>query len=206
MEETGVYCIRNILNDKRYVGSTSVSLRTRFKRHRNDLSNGEHHSQALQRAWDLYGLNAFEFTILERCSASNCLLLEQKWIDHYCSANSEFGYNVLPKAGSALGRKLSDKTKKKLSIANLGKVHTEETKRKISNSLKGTKHTAQSILKAAKASAEKRKGKHLSDETKNKISCVLKGKGKSHYGKPWSHARWLAHFGITNEQQLSLFN
>jgi group I intron endonuclease len=49
-------------------------------------------------------------------------------------------YNILEKAGSRLGRKHSEKTKKIMSDAKKGQNHTEETKTKMSDAQKGEKN------------------------------------------------------------------
>lgn len=59
-----LYEIRNILNDKRYIGRTG-NVNKRWYRHKNELRKGNHHSLYLQRSWDKYGEDNFEFNILD---------------------------------------------------------------------------------------------------------------------------------------------
>jgi len=49
----GIYQIKNIINNHRYVGSSS-DIYHRFDHHKSDLRHGKHHSQYLQKAWDKY--------------------------------------------------------------------------------------------------------------------------------------------------------
>ena len=48
---TGIYEIRNIANDKRYIGS-AMSFDTRFRAHLNDLRKDKHPNRYLQFAWN----------------------------------------------------------------------------------------------------------------------------------------------------------
>ena len=63
----GVYMIKNKINGKFYIGS-SVDITYRWARHKRQLRNGNHHSIHLQRAWDKYGEENFEFKVIEECS------------------------------------------------------------------------------------------------------------------------------------------
>ncbi len=100
---TGVYCILNVIDGKRYVGSSSVSLAGRIRSHREALRKGGHYNRYLQRAWNKYGAKAFRFLVLESCWPTYCIAQEQYWIDYFQSADPEFGYNLSPTAGSMLG-------------------------------------------------------------------------------------------------------
>lgn len=118
MDETklaGVYCIRNIINGKVYIGSAATSFRHRWNCHRSDLRLGKNRSTLLQRAWNKYGESSFEFTILIICEKHECIKHEQFFINKYDSSNPNIGYNISPTAGSSLGVKQSEETIKKIS-------------------------------------------------------------------------------------------
>ena len=59
----GIYAIRNLVTQKKYVGS-AVCVSKRVDQHIRSLRRGRHHSIKLQRAWDKYGAAAFEFVVL----------------------------------------------------------------------------------------------------------------------------------------------
>lgn len=61
--QIGVYFIRNKINNKFYVGH-SIDISKRFLAHKSYLNRGLHHSTYLQRAWDKYGAENFEFGII----------------------------------------------------------------------------------------------------------------------------------------------
>ena len=153
----GVYSIRNIFNDKMYIGS-SVDTEERWKNHIRRLNNKTHSSIKLLRAWEKYGGANFEFKLIETCSINKLIEREQFWLDFY-SSYSEKGYNINLKANSCLGvkrRPFSLQHRQKISESksgprnpNFGKHRSEETKKKIS--------TAQIGIPRRKPSEETRK-------------------------------------------------
>ena len=78
--DSGVYAIRCRYNGRTYVGS-SKNIKRRWLRHRGDLRGGIHHSPHLQRAWDKYGEQGFEFFVLSYCAVDELLEHEQFWLD-----------------------------------------------------------------------------------------------------------------------------
>ena len=115
VEASGIYQIRNIENDKRYVGSAKC-FRLRWNAHRANLAKGLHHSPHLQYSWNKHGPSRFAFEILEFCAKQDLIQREQFWID---SLNPEF--NVCQVAGSTLGFKFSEETKAKISAKAKGR-------------------------------------------------------------------------------------
>lgn len=95
----GIYLIRNVINDKIYIGSTS-NLKIRRNKHISDLKNNKHHSYHLQKAYNKYGESNFQFIIIELIENTNdintlkniLIELEQKYIVLYDSCNSDMGY------------------------------------------------------------------------------------------------------------------
>lgn len=176
---TGIYCIQNKLNNKIYIGSCIRSFRERFNEHKHYLRNNKHHSIFLQRSWNKYGEDKFEFKIIEYVPKEECvdnkylLDIEQMYLDTY-----QPEYNMRLIAESNLGHKwtieqrekhskifkgrtLTNEHSKNISLANKGRIHSEETKIKISLAQSGEKSYNY--------------GKPRSNETKKKISDFRKG-------------------------------
>ncbi len=63
----GIYVIRNSLNSMEYIGQ-SCDIGKRWKDHVDDLKKNSHPSKKLLKAFWQYGIDVFEFEILERCS------------------------------------------------------------------------------------------------------------------------------------------
>jgi group I intron endonuclease len=185
---SGIYKIKNIKNNKVYVGS-AINFKNRWFEHKKVLRKNKHHSKHLQNSWNIYKENNFVFEIIEECEKEFLLFNEQKWMDFYKSYDKNFGYNICRTAGSRLGIKHTRKTKLKLSKAHMGKVMSEETKLKLSKinkgkiisldhrqktskSLKGKKHTQEHTNNFIIS----RTGIKHSKETKIKIGLACKGR------------------------------
>ena len=119
----GIYVITNLLNNKKYVGS-SCNLTKRWSQHQYFLRKGNHGNPYFQLAWDKYGSDAFGFEVVEYCPKTDLLIREHWWIEHLQCFRRDIGYNMcrFPRA-SRLGCKASPETIKKMSLANGGKNH-----------------------------------------------------------------------------------
>ena len=60
----GVYKIINLINGHCYYGSTTTSLHNRYLDHIEDLKRNAHRNNYLQRAWNKYGEENFDFLVL----------------------------------------------------------------------------------------------------------------------------------------------
>src|SRR5689334_1980502 len=124
--DTGVYAIVNLVNGKRYVGSTVAGFITRKTDHWRSLKNGTHNNKHLQRSWDKHGEANFMFIILQKCPPSRCTSLETAYITKFDSANPDRGYNLSPTGGSLLGYIHTQEAKDKISAGNKGKIRSPE--------------------------------------------------------------------------------
>lgn len=90
---SGIYLIRNIINNKVYVGQTR-NFTNRKRSHFKELGIGRHYNKYLQRSFNKYGSNNFEFEIIERCPIDFLNQKERFWIKKYKSEYNEYGYNA----------------------------------------------------------------------------------------------------------------
>ncbi len=138
---SGIYKIINLVNNKSYIGS-AVNLKRRQQEHFQRLLTNTHHNQHLQRAYDKYGKDQFKFEILLECPINEMISTEQRFLDTF-----EPEYNICRIAGSALGRKMTEEHKNKISIANAGKKRSLECVEKMRFRMKGVPHSPEHIAK-----------------------------------------------------------
>jgi group I intron endonuclease len=174
--KSGIYLIKNITNNKVYIGS-AANISKRWSKHKKDLEKGKHHSCLLQRAWDKYGEEKFKFEIIEEVSNSEHLLsYEQVYLDYYKSYEKDRGYNICKTADSPYGIKRSEETKNKISGARIGRKLSEEHKKKLSESAKNMSEETR------KKMSETRTGKKFGEEHKKKLSeARRKSKDNKYY-------------------------
>lgn len=150
---SGVYKIENVVNGKIYIGSSS-DLDRRRKQHFIALLNNKHFNSHLQRSYNKWGEQSFEFKIIEVLEDTDSLselLLER---EQYYLDLLKPEYNICRIAGA------------------FGMPHTEETKQKISNSTKGVKKSQEH----AKHIRESQQGRKLSEEHKQKLTEAAKNR------------------------------
>lgn len=100
--KSGIYMIKNIINNKIYVGQ-SVDLDRRKSMHFSSLKNNHHHNKYLQNSYNKYGKENFIFEIIEYCPISELDKKEEYWVDKLESRNIAKGYNLID--GGAGGNK-----------------------------------------------------------------------------------------------------
>lgn len=170
VNNSGVYQIEHTASGKKYIGS-SIDLKTRLSEHRTRLRSGRHVNKELQNAWVKYTEPAFTFKVLELVGDTSALIeREQYWIDHFQAA-TRAGFNIVPRAGSCLGRIMTAEHKAKISAANTGKKRDEAAKAKIRAARALQTITPESLAKTHAANF----GKKRSDEARKNISEGRRG-------------------------------
>jgi group I intron endonuclease len=108
---TGVYYFKNKINNKCYIGSSS-NLRNRKNTHLCDLKNNRHHSVKFQRAYNQYGIDNFEYGIIEYCTPDFLQQAETEWLKYFDSYNN--GYNSTDEVGAPWrGKRQPEEIKKR---------------------------------------------------------------------------------------------
>ena len=139
----GIYCIENIINNKKYIGQ-SINIEERQRKHREALRNNRHENDHLQKSWNKYGEYNFKHYILETCEPDQLNDREIYYIKLYDTLNS--GYNLTEGGGGVRGQKADDEFRAKMSRIvsgknnpNYGHHWSQELKDKLSQKKKGTK-------------------------------------------------------------------
>lgn len=87
-----IYIIRNIVNDKVYVGQTHVSIKLRFQNHLSAARRGLDY--IIGKAIRKYGEDKFYVELLEECLIEELNEREQYWISFFKATDNKFGYNI----------------------------------------------------------------------------------------------------------------
>ena len=185
---SGIYCIENLVNGKKYIGQGVNVKKRMFETHPRCV--------ALNSAIKKYSEKNFKRYVILYCEPDKKILAyyEITCIKIFHSHVTEGGYNIAWGGISAMtGRKHSKKTKQLMSKnnarADLGKHPSDETRRKISDArlkqkspMLGKHHSKKTKQNLSKANSGKKHpmfGKHPSNETIQKISKATTGKHRS---------------------------
>ena len=152
-QEYCVYAHINKTNGKIYIGQTCQKPEKRWRR-----GQGYWHNQHFWNAIEKYGWNGFEHKII----ASNLTFdeannLEKLLIEKLDTMNPDKGYNCT--SGGNKKKTISEETRKRLRESHLN--YSEEMIQRMRERMSGKNHPNY--------------GKHLSEETKRKISNTLIG-------------------------------
>lgn len=174
----GIYGIRNMTNNKIYVGKTQVSFGDRWDDHKSKLRNNYHDNPYLQRSWNKYGESNFEFLIIEQIDSNDNNVFNQReifWIQYYKSKG--LAYNISNGGDGAPGVSLSDESRRIIGEKNrqnmLGRKLNLKTRIKMSESHKQRQIPESQILQVTRL-GKSHKGKPKSEEIKRRISETLK--------------------------------
>lgn len=135
-------------NGKMYVGITGQRPERRY-RNGAAYSENKHFMYAIQK----YGWDNFKHEILmSNLTRKQAELAERLFIGYWKANDRRYGYNK--DAGGICGDKMSEETKRKLSIAHTGRRLSEATKRKIGLKSLGRKHTNEAKDKIRKVKSK----------------------------------------------------
>lgn len=162
LNKKGIYSITNINNNKKYIGSTAKSFKSRLTQHLSKLRLNKHHCIHLQYAWNKYGEDNFIFTVEEIIdNIDNILDKEAEYIAKYNSYNSGYNANPNPNASPMFNKNSMEKS---------SLTHKQQWEN-LRNSM--TKEEYQAFIKERYASIRGippvNKGKKASEETKAKM-------------------------------------
>jgi group I intron endonuclease len=186
---SGIYKIINKINGKYYLGSTK-NFKNRWKRHIKALKNNTHINKHLQNAWNKYGENSFEFTIIENnINYNNLLDVEQTYLDN---VNINECYN------NSLNAHSPNKDKFGPLHPLYGKPLSQETKSKLSRALKGKPKSIEHRQKISQCQI----GRAVKDETKIKISIATKCKWVGNKSPAYDHTIYKFYNINTNQTEI----
>lgn len=185
----GIYKITNKINNKSYIGQSN-NINRRFSEHRciNHETN-----KTLKLAYKKYGIENFEFSVLEECELEELNEREKYWIatlkpqynrtsggdgsPNHCV--SEETKQILKQKGKEFWNNLDEETKQKIITKNLkptqyGHIVTKETREKLRQCNLGKKQTIETINKRKQTIIEKKKNgyKQTNENHKKRVICI----------------------------------
>lgn len=179
IELSGIYAIKNITNNKLYIGSTE-DFKIRFRSHKNKLLTNSHFNTHLQASWNKYGEDNFEFLCIKEIKIEDfkniedfkkdLIKNEEYYIQFYKTNNNKYGYNARVFCDSNLGLKWPEQSKQKFSESKKGKPIPENTAIALRNYLDS--------VKGKPNEAAINYYKNLSEEDKIKLEKHLSECGK----------------------------
>lgn len=167
-----IYKATNMINGKIYIGQTVRPLKERI--HNHYKSDHGYFPKALRK----YGLDNFQFTILETLDSREMLDIREVYWINYCGCKWPNGYNLTNGGEGNSGYVVSEETRAK-KLAGF----TAEVRAKIAEAGRGRKlspATRKILSDTAKIRCQEKgpppsqKGRKRTEETKNKL------KGKKH--------------------------
>lgn len=144
-----VYKFTNVINNKIYIGITSLPFKKRIQSH---ISQSKLTTKSkkgyFQRALLAYGIDNFSVDILEYCNNNKELFAREIfWISFYKSSNPKFGYNsTLGGDGNRSGGNVPRTTRIKISKANKKLWSDVDYKKKIIQSRIQNNHKSTPIV------------------------------------------------------------
>lgn len=160
--KAGIYQIRNLVDNKIYIGSANNLYKRKNHQHLYMLKKGIHYNNKLQDAFNESGEENFIFEVIEFIEDEDILIeIEQYWIDRFDVVNE--GYNKNPIADRPLSLKGELNHNYGREPWNKGKtgIYSKETLQKMSKSAKNRTGNKNSFY-----------GKHHSNKTKKIISAT----------------------------------
>lgn len=151
---SGIYRILNRVNGNCYIGS-SLNIEKRYKHHLSTLRHNSSRCSILQKAFNKYGEDNFEFQVLLCCKPEYRLYYEQELIRELDSQ-----YNVFTNVSDSPLRQFtfSEESRSKIRNSRQNLVFNKETIEKMSNAKKG------------KPWSEKRRAAYLKKKYNEQIS------------------------------------
>jgi group I intron endonuclease len=192
---SGIYCIENMINGKKYIGQGVDVYSRMIKLHKD--------SHALNNAIEKYGEENFKRYVLVYCEDWELDRLEIAYINAFSSHSSHNGYNISLGGNSPTrGIAMSKETRKKISESRKGQAISPETRKK----LREAGFSRRVLDETRKKMSEAKVGKRASDDTRKKMSnnhADFSGENNPNWGKKPKNATSI-YFGVnktTNDKK-----
>lgn len=181
-----IYKATNILNNMMYVGQTVKTLNGRKRGHKTDVNHNRYNSY-FHRALRKHGWDNFVWEIVCECGSIRELNeMESLFIAKF-NTRSPYGYNLTNGGDGCAGRIVSESTRRRISNSRIGKKFSDEHIQNLRKSHEGkipwnkgksgfivSDDTREKISNTLKGRPSPMKGRHQSEEAKEKIRISMK--------------------------------
>jgi group I intron endonuclease len=179
-----IYQIKNLVNNKLYIGQTTRPLHKRIYEYKSAFNLNKFHNQYLLNAFNKYGWDNFEFKIIDSGSTIDELNNKEiSYIKKFNTTNKSIGYNISDGGRNSIP---TIETLEKMSKAGLGRKQTDAWINKriaTAGTDEAKKYGRNKTDEEKKFLSEKSPkywlGKTRDDKTKEKISKTKKERGLS---------------------------
>lgn len=131
MKSNEVYKITNKVTGKIYIGITNQGSGARYRHHWYESRIGE--PSPIHKSMAKYGEENFTLEVIDFAETYEELKEKEKlWIKKFNSNDRKIGYNLTEGGDGTFGRIHSDETKEKIRQKAIGRKLSEETKKKMS--------------------------------------------------------------------------
>ena len=132
LNQSGIYCIRNKVNNKVYIGKAKCIYR-RIRQHINNLNkkSRDNENDHLINAWHKYGRENFEYFVVEYVPFDLLKTQELYWQMSYNCTDRNKGYNI--RLDSETNCIVSKETRNKLSDAQIKRFKDPKERLKVSH-------------------------------------------------------------------------
>jgi len=185
--EKGIYYIKNIINNKVYIGSTRSTFYRRISHHISSLKSNTHFNYKLQKDYNKYGIKAFIFRV-KPLTISDFEILQKE--ENLIKRIKPF-YNICqePTKGGKpnKGKKLTTNWKNNIKAKSLLYKHSEETLKKVTQNNKN--NTANYIIQKDNIEITFSSLIELENYLKSKDILKTKRSKDEYYYKGWKITR-----------------
>jgi group I intron endonuclease len=132
LNQSGIYCIRNKVNNKVYIGKAKCIYK-RIRQHINNLNkkNRDDENDHLINAWHKYGRENFEYFVVEYVPFDLLKTQELYWQTSYNCTDRNKGYNI--RLDSETNCIISEETRSKCSEAQIKRFKDPKERLKVSH-------------------------------------------------------------------------
>lgn len=168
-----IYLITNIVNQKKYVGKTSLTIQERYERHILNSRYGD--NTYLYKAIRKYGVSSFKIEELELCSDDIVEDRERYWISVLDTIIPN-GYNMTE------GGTGGDTSNSPNFIEAMKTMHEKRSPEDYATyGMKDKKHTSETLAK--QSAAHKKRWESVSIEERSKRGDKISGSNNGMFGK-----------------------